>query len=194
MQFNGKTMTVNIFTDAELAELRAADQRAAADIDALEKQVERFITVTGTYSKPVIIRDLPNGTYHVRGYLKLYADASQLSGWQHLCQIVRTETCTYMMMHNAYAHAIHHYTIYDTYHTLETVYLKDLLSTQKTGSMYGTLYMYAPIRSYAIHYMNNYRIANLANPVYDTDAATKQYVDNVAGNWMTAAIEEGLTT
>lgn len=195
MQFNGKTMTASMLSGMEIAELREADNRNADDIDALESQLERFATVTGTADKPVILRNLQSGTYNVRGYVKMYeTQTTAQTGWQHLCHVTQLNGTTYVQLLNPHVNALHRYTIYDTSYSINTLYLNDLLSTQKTGHMYGTLYTHSAVFIRNALYLGNRRIYQVADPLTETDAANKRYVDEAVQNGWLTAVEEGLTT
>ena len=142
----------------------------------------RFHTVEGTREKPVILRDLPSGTYNVRGYVKINSAQTNIqTNWQNLCHIINYGDYSCVQMHQAGGRSIHQYIIHDSYAELHRINLKELMS-QYGGWMYGQLYM------------NYYKIGYLADPTSNYDAANKRYVDNAVKNAIAAAIEEGLTT
>lgn len=121
----------------DVAKLRQDVDALSADAEALTAEVEElaadaeaFKTVFGTSTNPVILRKLPNGTYNVRGYVKLYASAGTLTNWKNLCHIINYGSYSSVMMFNAGGNTIVRYNITD----YSSSYVKTELSNLATKS------------------------------------------------------------
>ena len=128
---NEKILEVVLFPDGQMEWLWFGDTSSIRDdVEALRYQMEflPFKELTGTSSKPVVIRDLESGIYMVNGKTKMYSTAGVFNSAYDFYLVSNMGAQSLVVKISTSAHSMHRYKITDTANETTSCNLSDIVN------------------------------------------------------------------